>query len=624
MSDSGARGTKRLEERDTVVIRFAGDSGDGMQVTGMQFTTESALAGNDLATLPDFPAEIRAPAGTLAGVSAFQLSFSASQVFTPGDDLDVLVAMNPAALKVNLGDLQPGGILIVDREGFNEQNLKKADYETNPLDDGSLARYQLFAVDVAKLTAAALQDLGLSPRNVFRCRNFFCLGMMSWLFHRPTEPSEAWIKERFRKTPDMIEANLRALRAGHAFAENAELFTVSYEVKPAVIAPGTYRNITGNSATALGFVAAAHKAGRPLFLGSYPITPASDILHELSNLKQFDVYTFQAEDEIAGIGAALGAAFGGAIAITTTSGPGMNLKAETMGLALAVELPLVITDVQRAGPSTGMPTKTEQADLLMAMYGRHGEAPVPILAAATPADCFRMAFEAVRLAVTYMTPVILLTDGYLANGAEPWLVPDPSTLPDISVAFRTDPNGFFPYLRDQTTLSRPWVVPGTPGLEHRIGGLEKEYLTGNVSYAPINHEQMIRVRARKVAGIVREIPPTEVVGPPEGDLLIVGWGSSYGAITQAVRELQAAGHRVAQAHLRYLNPLPPDLGGLLGRFRHVLVPEMNLGQLVRLLRAEYLVDAIGFNKIQGRPFKVSEIASRALRILNGSRAEDRP
>src|SRR5216110_2799113 len=615
MLDGVAGTQKRVETRDTVVIRFAGDSGDGMQVTGLQFTTESALAGNDLATLPDFPAEIRAPAGTLAGVSAFQLNFSSNEVFTPGDDLDVLVAMNPAALKMNVGDLKPGGILIVDREGFNQQNLQKAEYASNPLEDGSLQRYQLFPAEVSKLTSAALKDLGLSARAVFRCRNFFCLGMTSWLYHRPIGPSESWLSDKFKKTPELVEANIRALRAGYNFAENSELFAVSYEIRPATIVPGKYRNITGNAATALGFVAAAQKAGRPIFLGSYPITPASDILHELSGLKQFDVYTFQAEDEIAGIGAALGAAFGGAIAITTTSGPGMNLKAETMGLALAVELPLIITDIQRAGPSTGMPTKTEQADLLMAMYGRHGEAPVPVLAAATPADCFTMAYEAVRIAVKYMTPVILLSDGFLANGAEPWLIPDPATLPEVPVAFRTEASGFFPYLRDEETLSRPWVVPGTPGLEHRIGGLEKEYLTGNVSYAPTNHEQMIRVRARKIAGIIREIPPLEVFGPPEGELLVVGWGSTYGSITQTVRELQAAGHAVAHVHLRHLNPLPADLGGILRRYPRVLVPELNLGQLVRLIRAEYLVDAIGFNKIQGRPFKVSEIVSRCSKLL---------
>ncbi len=624
MADGTATGSKAIEQRDAVVIRFAGDSGDGMQVTGAQFTTETALAGNDLATLPDFPAEIRAPAGTLAGVSAFQLNFSSQEIFTPGDDLDVLVAMNPAALKVNLGDLKPGGILIVDREGFTEANLKKADYETNPLEDGSLARYQVFPVDVTRLTTAALKDLGLSARAVFRCRNFFCLGLTSWLYHRPIEPAERWVREKFKKSPELIEANVRALRAGYHFAESTELFAVSYEVRPAAIAPGRYRNITGNTATALGLVAAAQTAGRPLFLGSYPITPASDVLHELSALKQFDVYTFQAEDEIAGIGAALGAAFGGAIAVTTTSGPGMNLKAETMGLACAVELPLIIIDIQRAGPSTGMPTKTEQADLLMAMYGRHGEAPLPILAAATPADCFAMAFEAVRIAVKYMTPVVLLTDGYLANGAEPWRIPDPASLPAIPVQFRTDPHGFYPYLRDEATLSRPWVVPGTPGLEHRIGGLEKEYLTGHVSYAPTNHEQMIRVRARKIAGIAREIPPTEVAGPPEGDLLVLGWGSTYGALREAVRQLGAAGHHVAHAHLRYLNPLPADLGDILGRYRRVLVPEMNLGQLLRLVRAEYLVDAIGFNKIQGRPFKVAEITARCLKLLDGRGGEDQP
>jgi 2-oxoglutarate ferredoxin oxidoreductase subunit alpha len=614
MATDGAS-SKRVEAVDRVTIRFAGDSGDGMQVTGTQFTTATALAGNDLATLPDFPAEIRAPAGTLAGVSAFQVNFSADDIFTPGDDLDVLVAMNPAALKANLGDLKPNGMLIVDHESFTEQNLRKAGYRQNPLEDDSLAGYQLFPIDVTRLTSAALKDLGLSARAVFRCRNFFCLGVGAWLYTRPTEPTESWIRSKFAKTPELIEANVRAFRAGYAYAENTELFGVHYEVHPAAIRPGTYRNITGNTATALGFVAAATRAGRPLFLGSYPITPASDILHELAALKHFGVHTFQAEDEIAGIGAALGAAFGGAIAITTTSGPGMNLKAETLGLALAVELPLVVTDVQRAGPSTGMPTKTEQADLLMALYGRHGEAPVPVLAAATPADCFRMAYEAVRLAVRYMTPVVLLTDGYLANGSEPWLLPDPAELPPVPVAFRDDPAGFFPYLRDEETLARPWVIPGTPGLEHRIGGLEKDALTGNVSYAPANHEQMIRVRARKIAGMAREIPPTECFGPPAGDLLMIGWGSTFGAIRESVRQLQADGERVAHVHLRHLNPLPADLGTVLGRYRRVLVPEINLGQLVRLLRAEFLVDAVGFNKIQGRPFKVSELVQRARALL---------
>jgi 2-oxoglutarate ferredoxin oxidoreductase subunit alpha len=620
MSDNLGRVSKPTEPRDAVVIRFAGDSGDGMQVTGTQFTNATALAGNDLATLPDFPAEIRAPAGTLAGVSAFQLNFSSTDIFTPGDELDVLVAMNPAALRANLADLRPGILLIVDREAFNEQNLKKAGYDQNPLEDHSLAAYRVVPIDITRLTTAALKDLGLSARTVFRCRNFFSLGVMAWLYTRPTAPIEAWVQQRFKG--ELVEANLRAFRAGLAFGENTELLPVSYHVQPAVIAPGTYRNITGNLATALGFVVAAQKAGRPLFLGSYPITPASDILHELAALKQFDVHTFQAEDEISGIGAALGAAFSGAIAITTTSGPGMNLKAETLGLALAVELPLVVTDIQRAGPSTGMPTKTEQADLLMAMYGRHGEAPVPILAAATPGDCFLMAFEAVRIAVKYMTPVVLLTDGYLANGSEPWSIPNVDTLADFPVTFRTDPNGFFPYLRDDETLARPWVIPGTPGLEHRVGGLEKDALTGNVSYAPANHEQMIRTRARKIAGIAREIGPTEIFGPLQGDVLMLGWGSTFGSIREAARQLEREGHRVAHAHIRHLNPLPPDLESVLGRYRRVLVPEINLGQLVRLVRAEFLVDAIGFNKVQGRPFKVSEIVDRCRKLLRNEALED--
>jgi 2-oxoglutarate ferredoxin oxidoreductase subunit alpha len=618
----GSAPAKRLETREGIVIRFAGDSGDGMQVTGLQFTTESALAGNDLATLPDFPAEIRAPAGTLAGVSAFQLHFAAERIFTPGDDVDVLVAMNPAALKMNLDDLRPGGILVVDREAFSDANLRKAGYDRNPLDDGSLSRWQLFPVDITKLTTGSLKGLGLSAREEFRCRNFFCLGLSSWLYHRPIEPTEAWLEDKFKKNPKLVEANKRALRAGWNYAETTEMLAVSYEVRPAAIPPGMYRNVTGNTATALGLVAGAHKARLPLFLGSYPITPASDVLHELATLKQFDVYTFQAEDEIAGVGAALGAAFGGAIGITTTSGPGMDLKAETIGLALAVELPLIVVDIQRAGPSTGMPTKTEQADLLMALYGRHGEAPVAILAPCTPADCFAVAFEAVRLAIRYMTPVIVLSDGYLANGAEPWLVPDPSSLPDIPVTFRTDPQGFFPYVRDQETLSRPWVRPGTPGLEHRIGGLAKEAVTGNVSYAPLNHEQMVRLRARKIAGMTREIPPTQIFGPEDPDLLIVGWGSTYGAIRQTVTDLQAAGQRVAHVHLRHMNPLPADLGGILTRARHVLVPEINLGQLVRVLRAEYLVPAVGYQKIQGRPFKVSELTARSLRLLAGDEVQE--
>jgi 2-oxoglutarate ferredoxin oxidoreductase subunit alpha len=606
---------KPTREVDTVVIRFAGDSGDGMQVTGTQFTTVSALAGNDISTLPDFPAEIRAPAGTLAGVSGFQLSFSRREVFTPGDRPDVLVAMNPAALKSNLDELEPGGILIVDREAFNEQNLKKAGYATSPLDDGTLARFQLFAIDVTRMTTLALAETGLSNKQVLRCKNFFTLGLTAWLYQRPIEPILEFIRERFRRTAALVDANTRALRAGLHFAETSELFATQYEVKPAAIERGTYRNITGNSALAIGLVVAARRAGLPLFLGSYPITPASDILHELSSYKEYDVVTFQAEDEIAGVGAALGAAFGGSLAVTTTSGPGIDLKAETVGLAMKVELPLIVCDIQRGGPSTGLPTKTEQADLLAALYGRHGESPVPVLAAASPADCFDTALEAARIAVKYMTPVYLLSDGYLANGAEPWRLPAIADLPDFTVRFRDDPAGYFPYLREDETLSRPWVVPGTPGLEHRVGGLESEYLTGNISYAPANHEQMVRLRARKIAGIARAIPPTVVRGAPSGRVLLLGWGSTYGPLVEATRQLAGEGLAVGHAHLRWLNPLPPDLGDVLSRFERVLVPEMNMGQLVRLVRAEYLVDAIGFNKIQGRPFRVDEIVARVRKLL---------
>ena len=611
-------GKKVVERRDHVVIRFAGDSGDGMQLTGMQFTAESAIAGNDLATLPDFPAEIRAPTGTLAGVSGYQLNFSSEHVFTPGDEPMVLVAMNPAALKVNIDELVPNGVLIVDKEAFNETNLKKAGYTSNPLTNGSLSKYQVFQIEVTKLTTLALRELGLNTRAINRCRNFFVLGLVTFLFHRPTQPTIDYVNSRFKKTPDLMEANLRAFKAGFSFAETTEMFASSYEVGPARIAPGLYRNITGNSATALGFVAAAVKSGRPLFLGSYPITPASDILHELSGFKSFPVYTFQAEDEIAGVTSAIGASFGGALAITTTSGPGMDLKEEAMGLAVKVELPLVIVDVQRAGPSTGMPTKPEQADLLMAMYGRHGESPVPIIAATTPADCFDCAFEASRIALKYMTPVILLTDGLLANGAEPWLVPDVDKLPAIKVELRTNPEGFMPYLRDEETLTRPWAVPGTPGLEHRVGGLSTEHLTGNVSYSPANNEMMVRLRARKVAGIVREIPPIEVFGDQDGgDLVVVGWGSTYGTIREAVTGLRDKGKSVSHIHLRYLNPLPKDFGEVLKRFKKVMVAEMNLGQLLKMIRADYLIDAIGCNKIQGRPFKVSELNTRITRALEG-------
>jgi 2-oxoglutarate ferredoxin oxidoreductase subunit alpha len=614
----GGAAAKPHARRDSVVIRFAGDSGDGMQLAGMQFTAESALAGNDIATLPDFPAEIRAPAGTIAGVSGFQLNFSSREVFTAGDEPNVLVAMNPAALKANLDDLPPNGIIIVDREAFTEANIKRAGYSSNPLTDHSLDKFQVFQVDVTKLTTAALHSTGLNNRAVFRCRNMFVLGMLSWLFQRPIESTERWLEGRFKKTPELLNANLMALKAGFNYGETTEMFASSYEVQPAKIVPGLYRNITGNAATALGFVAASVKSGRPLFLGSYPITPASDVLHELAALKNFGVYTFQAEDEIAGVSSAIGAAFGGAIALTTTSGPGMNLKAEAIGLAVKTELPMVITDIQRAGPSTGMPTKPEQADLLMAMYGRHGESPIPIIAASTPADCFDCAYEAVRLAVKYMTPVILLTDGQLANGAEPWLLPDVSKLPPIKVEFASNPDGFLPYKRDPETLSRPWAVPGTPGLEHRIGGLSSEDQTGNVSYSPANNELMVRTRARKIAGIAREIPATTIFGDVNGgDLVVLGWGSTYGAVREAVKQMREKGKSVSHIHLRYLNPLPSDLGDQLRKFKKVMVAEMNMGQLLKLVRADYLIDAIGCNKIQGRPFKVNELINRISRSLEG-------
>jgi 2-oxoglutarate ferredoxin oxidoreductase subunit alpha len=617
-SGLGGGAIRKPERRDSVVIRFAGDSGDGMQLAGMQFTAESALAGNDIATLPDFPAEIRAPAGTIAGVSGFQVNFSSREVFTAGDEPNVLVAMNPAALKANLDDVPPNGVIIVDKEAFSEANIKRAGYTSNPLTDHSLDKYQVFKVDVTKLTTTALHDTGLNNRAVFRCRNLFVLGMISWLYQRPIESTINWLEGRFKKTPELLNANLKALKAGFNYGETTEMFASSYEVPPARIVPGIYRNITGNSATALGFVAAAAKAGRPLFLGSYPITPASDVLHELAGYKNFAVYTFQAEDEIAGVASAIGAAFGGAIAITTTSGPGMNLKAEAVGLAVKTELPLVITDIQRAGPSTGMPTKPEQADLLQAMYGRHGESPIPIIAASTPADCFDCAYEAVRIAVKYMTPVILLTDGQLANGAEPWLLPDASKLREIKVEFRTDPNGFLPYLRDPETMSRPWAVPGTPGLEHRIGGLSSEDLTGNVSYSPANNELMVRTRARKIAGIAREIPPVEIFGDGNGgDLVVLGWGSTYGSIREAVKQMRERGRGVSHIHLRYLNPLPADLGDKLRKFKKVMVAEMNMGQLLKMVRADYLIDAVACNKIQGRPFKVSELTNRISRALEG-------
>ena len=615
--DRIAQPDKRREQRESVVIRFAGDSGDGMQLTGSQFTTESALAGNDIGTLPDYPAEIRAPAGTLAGVSGFQINFSSLDIFTPGDNPDVLVVMNPAALKVNIKDLKAGGLLLADLDGFDQGNLKKAGYDSNPLEDGSLQKHQLVTVDMTGLTLRVLEDLKLSNKVAARCKNFFALGLCSWLYSRPIEPTIKWIEEKFKKTPELVEANVRVLKAGYHFGETTEMFAVQYEIKPARIAPGTYRSITGNSALALGLVASARKAGLRLFLGSYPITPASDILHELAQYKNYGVYTFQAEDEIAGVCSALGASFGGSLGVTTSSGPGIALKQEAIGLAVMVELPLIICNVQRGGPSTGLPTKTEQADLFQAIFGRNGECPVPVIAASTPADCFAMAYEAARIAIKYMTPVILLTDGYLANGAEPWSIPRFEELPPIPVSFRTEPEGFFPYARDPVTLARPWVRPGTPGLEHRIGGIEKQDITGNISYDPANHELMTHYRARKVAAVAQDIPPTTIHGETSGDLLVIGWGSTYGSITAAVEEARAQGMRVSHVHLHYLNPLPSDLAGILQGFKKILVPEMNMGQLRMLLRATYLVDAVGLNKIQGQPFKVSEIVEGIRRALEG-------
>ncbi len=610
---------------DRVVIRFAGDSGDGMQLAGDRFTTSSALLGNDLATFPDFPAEIRAPAGTLAGVSAFQVHISDHDISTPGDAPNVLVAMNPAALRANLDTLPPGATIIVNVDAFEERNLRKAGYEVNPLGDGSLSAYTVYEVPMTSITTEVSKDAGVKPRDAERSKNFFALGLISWLYTRPVEATAAWVNERYADKPLVQEANLRALKAGFHFGETAELFESSYEVRPAELAPGEYVNITGNTATAWGLIAAASRSGLPLFLGTYPITPASDILHELSKHKEFGVRTFQAEDEIAGIGAALGASFGGALGVTTTSGPGIDLKAEMIGLAINLELPLLIIDVQRGGPSTGLPTKTEQADLLHAMYGRHGEAPLPIVAPKTPSDCFAATLEAARLAVKYRTPVMLLSDGYLANGTEPWRLPEIDELPVIDPGFATGTNhvdgdgvaAFWPYLRDPDTLARPWAPPGLAGLEHRIGGLEKEDGTGNVNYDGANHERMTRLRAAKIAGIANDIPPTEL-DPGEGDaaILVIGWGSTYGAIAAGVQRARARGHQVAHAHLDHLNPFPADLGDVLSRYEKVLVPEVNLGQLSRLLRAEYLVDAISFTQVKGVPFRAASMESAILELIN--------
>ncbi|MFI7297817.1 2-oxoacid:acceptor oxidoreductase subunit alpha [Streptomyces sp. NPDC050121] len=618
-------GTKDVRRLDRVIIRFAGDSGDGMQLTGDRFTSETASFGNDLSTLPNFPAEIRAPAGTLPGVSSFQLHFADHDILTPGDAPNVLVAMNPAALKANIADVPRGAEIIVNTDEFTKRAMQKVGYAASPLEDGSLDGYQLHPVPLTTLTVEALKEFDLTRKEAERSKNMFALGLLSWMYHRPTEGTEKFLKSKFAKKPDIAAANIAAFRAGWNFGETTEDFAVSYEVAPAAKAfpVGTYRNISGNLALAYGLVSASRQADLPLFLGSYPITPASDILHELSRHKNFGVRTFQAEDEIAGIGAALGAAFGGSLAVTTTSGPGVALKSETIGLAVSLELPLLVIDIQRGGPSTGLPTKTEQADLLQAMFGRNGEAPVPIVAPRTPADCFDAALEAARIALTYRTPVMLLSDGYLANGSEPWRIPELDELPDLRVQFAQGPNHtlddgtevFWPYKRDPQTLARPWAIPGTPGLEHRIGGIEKEDGTGNISYAPANHDFMVRTRQAKIDGI--DVPDVEVDDPHGASTLVLGWGSTYGPITAAVRRLRTAGEAIAQAHLRHLNPFPHNLGTVLSRYDKVVIPEMNLGQLATLVRARYLVDAHSYNQVNGMPFKAEQLATALKEAIDG-------
>jgi len=608
--------TSQIQELEHVTIRFAGDSGDGMQLTGTQFTTTSAIVGNDVSTFPDFPAEIRAPAGTLPGVSGFQVHFGSVNIHTPGDRPDVLVAMNPAALKVNLPDMADGSTILVNEDAFTKPNLKKAACETNPLDDGSLAAYRVIKVPLTTLTREALKDTGLDSGAIDRCKNFFALGVMFWLYDRPLEPTLDWVANKFKRKPELSEANQKALKTGYNFAETAEIFTSAYRVKPAThLPPGVYRQVNGNEALAMGLVTASHKAKLDLFYGSYPITPASDVLHHLSALKRYGVRTFQAEDEIAAVAAAIGAAYGGALGVTGTSGPGLALKAEAVGLAVMTELPLVVVNVQRAGPSTGMPTKTEQADLLQALFGRNGESPVGVVAPATPADCFHVAYEAARLALTHMVPVVILSDGFIANGAEPWRLPDPDTLGAIKIHFASEPEGFEAYQRDPETLARNWALPGTPGLEHRIGGLEKWDVTGHISYDPDNHHHMCVRRAEKIARM--DVPDVEVRGPSEGDLLVVSWGSTYGSVLTAVDALNEEGKKVGMAHLRYLNPMPKNLGEVLQRYDEVIVPELNLGQLCMLLRARFLVDAISFPKVRGRPFQVAELLDRFREVLGG-------
>jgi 2-oxoglutarate/2-oxoacid ferredoxin oxidoreductase subunit alpha len=636
--------TKQVKQLDRVIIRFAGDSGDGMQLTGDRFTQETATFGNDLSTLPNFPAEIRAPQGTLPGVSSFQVHFADHDILTPGDSPDVLVAMNPAALKANLGDLKKGATIIVDSHDFTTRNLNKAGYAENPLENDSLDEYAVHAFDLTDMTVEAVKEFGLSRKDAGRAKNMFALGLLSWMYGRPTEPTISFLERRFAKAPDIRDANVTAFKAGWNFGETTEAFVVQYEIKPAPMAAGTYRNITGNLALAYGLIAGSTQSGLPLFLGSYPITPASDVLHELSKHKRFGVTTFQAEDEIAGIGAALGAAFGGALGVTTTSGPGIALKSETIGLAVMTELPLLIVDVQRGGPSTGLPTKTEQADLLQAMFGRNGESPVPIVAPQSPADCFDAAVEATRIAITYRTPVMLLSDGMLANGSEPWRIPEVADLPVIDPAFATERNHaskkaqqavegdgaaehdeFWPYLRDQDTLARPWAIPGTAGLEHRIGGLEKSDGHGNISYDPANHDFMVRTRQAKVDRIADSLPPLEVDDPSgEARVLVLGWGSTYGPIGAAVRRVRNAGLDVAQAHLRHLNPFPKDLGEILKSYDAVMVPEMNLGQLSMLLRAKYLVDVVGYNHVRGLPLKAAELADAITDLVESTTSTDEP
>ncbi|MBW3662376.1 MAG: 2-oxoacid:acceptor oxidoreductase subunit alpha [Actinobacteria bacterium] len=620
---------KSTEVLSSVVVRFAGDSGDGMQLTGDRFTAESAAAGNDLATLPDFPAEIRAPAGTLAGVSSFQLHFSDHDIHTPGDRPDVLVAMNPAALQKNLGDLDRGATIIVNKDGFSAGNLKKAGYDTDPLEDGTLDGYHVHIVAITDLTTRALEDFieqgALTNKEAQRAKNMFALGLVSWMFSRDIDLTVAWLEKKFAANASVAQANVTALKTGYHYGETAEVFTHRYSVGPATLPPGRYRNITGNQALAYGLVAASLRSNLSLFYGSYPITPASDILHELSKLKHYDVRTFQAEDEIAAVGSTLGAAFGGALAVTASSGPGIALKAETMGLGVVVELPMVVVNVQRGGPSTGLPTKTEQADLLQVLYGRNGESPLPVVAAQSPSDCFFAAIEAARIALKYRTPVVLLSDGYLANSAEPWMLPDVTALPDISVEFATEPNGpdgeFLPFLRDEDTLARPWAIPGTPGLAHRIGGLEKQDVTGNISYDPANHHRMTELRQAKIEGIAADVPPLEIEGDEDAELLVLGWGSSYGPIRAAVQRVREAGHKVARAHLRHLNPMPLNLGEVLERFPKVLLPELNMGQLRLLLRARYLKDVRGYNRVTGLPFRAAELEAEILRYLGAQAAK---